>query len=259
MLCVVCPHCHQMMTAPVDAVGESVACPSCKKTLQVPPNAPRLPQHLTPGGAPPAAAPHARAAAVGAAGGRVGAAVAAPPVPVPPPNLGTAAPQTRSTLPKGLLVVIVLVVVVAGIGAAVIIPKLGSKKTVISKKKDIPSLPGVDPGPPDVIPPSDLTAASLFKAYFDNSSPPTRATRKNRHPLRQGGGVRPDQGELFVNLYGIDRSRDLTKIVRCYFPDRHKDRLKALVHNQPIRVKGTCKGMTDGRVVIRECNFVTED
>lgn len=258
MLCVVCPHCHQMMTAPVDAVGESVACPSCKKTLQVPPNAPHLPKHLMPGGGLPAATAQAKAASIGAAGGRVGAAVAAPPVPGAPPNLGAAPPRTRSTLPIGLIAVVAVLVVV-GIGAVVIIPKLGGKKTVITKKKDIPNLPSVDPTPPDVIPPSDLTAAKLFKAYYDNALAAEENYKDKTVTLTGKVTAVGGQGEPFVNLYGIDSSRDLTKIVRCYFPDKYRDRLKSVMPGHVIHVKGTCKGLTDGRVVVRECSFVASE
>lgn len=257
MLCVVCPHCHQMMTAPVDAVGESVACPSCKKNLQVPPNAPHLPKHLQPGGGVgPAAAAHAKAAA---GGGGVAAAVAAPPVPGAPPGLGTTQPRTRSTLPVGILVGAAVLGVLV-VGAVLIIPKLGGKKTqVISSTKKTPVIPSGDPTPPDTIQPGDLTAALLYKAYFDNGiSADENYKDKNLTLSGKVAAVGPPQGELFVNLYGIDRARDLTKIVRCYFPDKQKDQLKALVPNQVIHVKGTCKGMTDGRVVIRDCSFTAE-
>jgi hypothetical protein len=254
MLCVVCPHCHQMMTAPVDAVGESVACPSCKKSLQVPPNAPHLPKHLQPGGSAglPAAA-HAKAAAGGG-----GVAVAAPPVPGAPPGLATTSAGTRSTLPIGILIGAAVLGVVV-VGAALIIPKLGGKKSqVISSTKKTPVIPSGDPTPPEVIPASDLTAAALFKAYFDNAIAADENYKDKSVTISGKVAAVGGQGELFVNLYGIDKARDLTKIVRCYFPDTQKDRLKALVPNQVIHVKGMCKGMTDGRVVIRDCNFVAE-
>jgi hypothetical protein len=257
MLCVVCPHCHQMMTAPEDAVGESVACPGCKKSLQVPPNAPRLPQHLSPNGVPPvpAAAAHAKAAA-GAAGGRVGAAVAAPPVPAAPPAMPAPAPTTRSTLPKGVLVVVALVIVV-GVAAVVIVPRLGGKKAVVSKRKEIPNLPGTDPSR-DPIPASDLTAAKLFGAYFENSLAADDHYKDKEVTLAGRVAAVRVQDEVFVDLQGLDRAKDQTKLVRCYFGKGHADRLKTFGYNHPIKLQGTCRGMANGRVVLRECNFVSE-
>lgn len=261
MFCVVCPHCHQMMTAPEDSVGESVACPGCKKSLQVPSNAPRLPKHLMPGGMPAAAAlGHAKAAA-GGAGGHVGAAVAAPPVPGSAAAVATAAPKPRSTLPLGLLagVAAVLVLIIVGV---VVIPKLGGKKAVVTKHKEIPSIRtgGGDTTPPDGPAPGDLTAAILFKAYFDNAL--SADERYKDKEVRFAGivaAVGSHDSEAFVNVYGVSRGKDLTQIVRCYFTGGNRDKLKTLVPNQPIKVRGTCKGKVDGRVIVRECSFVSDE
>lgn len=265
MLCVVCPHCHQMMTAPEDAVGESVACPGCKKSLQVPPNAPRLPKHLsappTPAVPSPAPVPMAQAKAAAAApSGRAGAAVAAPPAPAAAPAMTATTAQTRSTLPKGVFVAIG-VLVLGGIAAAVIIPRLGSggRKAVVSKKKDIPNLPSHNPGRNDPIPASDLTSAALFRAYFDNALAADENYKDKEVTLAGRSAAVGGQDEIFLDLQGVDRARDQTKIVRCYFPMVHKDRLTRIVYNQPVKLRGTCKGLTNGRVILRDCSFVSDE
>jgi hypothetical protein len=256
MLCVVCPHCQQMMSAADEAVGEAVACPMCQKHLQVPANAPRLPNHLSPGGAPAPAL--ARAAVGGGGGGRGAAAVAAPPAPAGPPYQPAPA-ASRSTLPLGILVLVGAMGIVAAV-LIFVLPKLGGKKATIKGGGEA-NIQITEPHkpPPEPINPNDMKASQLFKAYFDNALSADE-TYKDKEVTLSGivASVGAGEGNYRVDLLGADRSRDLTQIVRCLFTLKHRDRLKSVQNGQPIRIHGTCKGKIDGRVVLRDCQVSEE-
>lgn len=282
MLCFPCPKCREMMSAPDDAVGETVACPLCYQYLQVPKVAPtrepqpqpvrQQPARAAAPPAPPPPPPYAPAKQQQVMAAPPRPAPAAPPRPAPPPppvqpkvpakpfkvvlNEWLAAAKAglaKLNLPKlpkwawiagGAGVVVLLLIVVS----------LGSGSRGIKPNKDLPKKNKADD---DVL--FDIKASTLYREYYENR---IKADQDYKGKELFLAGVvesvdRTDTGGVIVYLLG--KQYELTK-VHCALDPKYKNDVTHLARGSKVRIRGICAGRSNhsGHVMMTDCELLQD-
>lgn len=285
MLCFACPNCHEVMSAPDDAVGETVACPMCYQYLQVPKMAPTM---EAPGAQKQKAKAAARQQQVMAppppAPPR-----AAPPPPVtakPPPNLPVATPppppppkprvprrpfkvilrEKLAKLPKPTLPKLPMLPKKVWLGAAGAVAFLGVVFLCMGGFSFLGlGSKGVKPSTKQKLrlqeeeALSDITAKTLFRAYQENVVKADNEYKgKELYITGELHSVdQPDTGQIIVYLSG--GRYELTR-VSCVLDAKYRDDVAFLKPGAKIRVKGICEGKSrhSGHVMMNKCDLLKD-
>lgn len=271
MLCFPCPKCREMMSAPDDAVGETVACPLCYQYLQVPkvaptraPQAPAQPQLARQQSArAPAPPPPPRPVQqqVMAAPPRPATPPAPPPKPSPPRRplkvvLNERLAGLKARMPAVNLAKVPKWAWAAGAGGLVVLLLfsmiVASGGRGVKPSKDLVKKANVDD---DVL--YDLKATTLFREYQENRLKADQDYKGKE--LFLAGEVhsvdQADSGNIIVYLIG--GRYELTRI-HCSLDAKFRDDVVRLKAGSKVRIRGKCEGKSShsGHVMMTNCELL---